>query len=98
MRRTVGLLALFVSCVTAAEPYVGSQWICLRPEALAADEKKVIAAQIRKQGFPCERPLSAERDPQHSKPNVPAWILKCENARYRVGLVPHRPARVERID
>ena len=89
MTRTLGRLTLLIGVLTAVTGY----WIGPRHTALAVNEEEVIAAQIRKQGFPCEKPLSAERDPQHSKPNVPAWILKCENARYRVGLVPHKPAR-----
>jgi len=60
--------------------------------------KEVIAAQIRSQGFLCENPVSAERDSEYSKPGEDAWILKCENAAYRVRLIPDMAAKVERID
>lgn len=54
--------------------------------------------RLRKQRYPCEKLLSAERDPEHSKPHQVAWLLKCSNAIYRVRLIPNRPAHVERID
>ncbi len=67
--------------------------------AEAADEtaKEAIAAQIRRQRFACDKPLSVERDRQSLKPYRPIWVLKCENATYRVDPIPHRAADVERI-
>lgn len=67
-------------------------------EALAAEEKEIIAAQVRKRGFACDKPASAERELQRSKPNETVWILKCGNASYRVRLVPKMAATVDRID
>ncbi|WP_290997311.1 hypothetical protein [Hyphomicrobium sp.] len=67
-------------------------------EAQAAEEAAVIAAQIRKQGFVCDRPLRAEAERERSKPNEAVWVLKCQNATYRVRLIPKRAADVERID
>ena len=60
--------------------------------------KEVLAVQVRKQGFSCASPLSAERDPARSKPDEAVWILKCEGASYRVHLVPDMAAAIERID
>jgi len=60
--------------------------------------KEVIAAQIRDQGFSCDEPLSTKRDSKYSKPGEDAWILKCENATYRVRLISDMAADVERID
>ncbi len=57
---------------------------------------EIIAAQIRDQGYPCAKALSAERDGERSDDAV--WILKCENAKYRVKLVPDMAAHVERLD
>ena len=55
-----------------------------------------IAAQIRTQGFRCDKALGAERV-SHA-PNAAVWILRCGNATYRVRLTPDMAAQVERID
>ena len=66
--------------------------------AQAAEEKppEIIAAQIRDQGYSCDKALSAERERPESDDAV--WILKCENATYRVRLIPDMAAKVERLD
>jgi hypothetical protein len=66
--------------------------------AQAAEEMpaEIIAAQIRDQGYSCDKALSAERDGERSDDAV--WILKCENATYRVRLVPDMAAHVERLE
>ena len=68
--------------------------------SLAAEEMsaEIIAVQIRDQGYPCDKPLSANRDEKLSTPNEAAWILKCENATYRVRLIPDMAAKVEKLD
>jgi len=58
--------------------------------------KDIIAVQIRKQGFPCEAPQSAERAPE-TQPDDAIWILTCKGVRYRVELVPKMAAKVERL-
>jgi len=73
----------------------------LIPVAAQTDEetpKEIIAAQIRMQGYSCDKPITAESEPQLSKPNEAVWILKCENAVYRVRLIPDLAASVERIE
>jgi hypothetical protein len=69
--------------------------------ARAADphevSKDIIAVQIRKQGFKCETPQSAERDPTSGNPDDQLWILKCEDASYRVHLIPDMGAEVEKL-
>ncbi len=69
-------------------------------EAAAPKEvsKDIIAVQIRKQGFACENPESATRDPEAAKPDEAAWILTCKGVTYKVTLVPNQAAKVERID
>jgi hypothetical protein len=67
-------------------------------EEIEETSKEIIAAQIRSQGFSCDHPLSAERDSADAKPGEAGWILKCENATYRVRLIPDMAADVERID
>jgi len=66
----------------------------------AADQMpaEIIAAQIRDQGFSCDKALSAERDRERSTPDEADWILKCENATYRVRLIPDQAADVKRLD
>ena len=55
----------------------------------------VLAAQIRLQGFVCDKSLGAVRDRKRSKPDHPVWVLKCSNATYRVSRVPDMAAKVE---
>jgi hypothetical protein len=44
----------------------------------------------------CGKALSTKRDGERSDDGV--WILNCENATYRVRLVPDTAAHVERLD
>ena len=69
-------------------------------EAQAQNESaaSIIAVQIRKQGFACDNPQSAERNEEASRPDLPVWKLNCGNAIYRVELVPNMAAKVERVD
>lgn len=50
--------------------------------------KDVIAAHLRLQGYTCDAPQKARRDARLSRPDEAVWIVTCENARYRVRLVP----------
>ena len=91
--------------LTAAKVMVGSALLTLAPHAVgpALSEElenpvEIIAAQIRRQGYTCDKPKSAKRDRTDSKPNAQVWILNCEAASYRVELVPDLAAKVERID
>jgi hypothetical protein len=59
---------------------------------------EIIAAQIRDQGYACNKALSTERDEKLSKPDEAVWILKCENGSYRVRLIPDMAAKVEKLD
>ena len=68
----------------------------VRAQEMAAAE--IIADQIRDQGYACHEALSAERDPADSRPDEAAWILECDNATYRVRLIPDMAADVERVD
>jgi hypothetical protein len=100
MTRIAGLLALFLGVATGVMPNVDRHGIGLRhfSEAQATDEKEIVAAQIRKQGFSCDKPVNAERELPHQKSHEAVWVLRCENASYRVRLIPRMPARVERLD
>jgi hypothetical protein len=71
-------------------------------EAVAAgaagdDPMTIIAAQLRDQGYACDRPQSAVQDTDASKPDEAVWIVQCENDKYRVRLDPDLAAKVERL-
>jgi hypothetical protein len=50
--------------------------------------KDIIAAHLRLEGYQCDTPKSAQRDARASRPDEQVWLIVCENARYRVRLVP----------
>lgn len=68
------------------------------PTAARAAEvpKEIIAVQIRKQGYPCPNPKSAERDGETPLDDA-RWILHCDGVSYKVKLVPNMAATVERL-
>lgn len=74
-----GVLALDGAFVQAAEETV----------------QDMLAAQIRTQGFACEKALGATRDAKRSRPDYAVWVLKCSNANYRVSRAPDLAAKVE---
>ena len=72
------------------------QTILFMSSAQAAETPQImLAAQIRTQGFACDKPLGATRDAKRSKPDHDVWILKCSNATYRVSRAPDMAAKVE---
>jgi hypothetical protein len=54
----------------------------------------IIATAVRDRGFPCDRPISAEREPSVSQADRAAWIIQCDAARYRVVFEGDTGARV----
>ena len=54
-----------------------------------------LAAQVRIQGFVCDKALGATRDKKRSKPDYAVWVLKCSNAVYRVSRAPDMLAKIE---
>ena len=74
-----GALALAGASVQAAEESV----------------QNMLAAQIRTQGFTCDKALGARRDAKRSRPDHAVWVLKCSNADYRVSRYPDMAAKVE---
>jgi hypothetical protein len=56
-----------------------------------------IAAQIRIQGFACDKPLQAVKDKRRSRADHDVWVLKCSNATYRFSRYPDRAAKVEAL-
>ncbi|WP_457797872.1 hypothetical protein [Methylocystis sp. S23] len=57
--------------------------------------KDIIAAHVRLQGYKCDAPKSATRDAAASRPGEAAWVIVCENARYKVRLIPHMADVIE---
>jgi hypothetical protein len=65
--------------------------------AQATDELVVntLAAQIRTQGFACDKAVGADQDMKRSRPDHDVWVLRCGNATYRVSRAPDMAAKVE---
>ncbi|SHG81323.1 hypothetical protein [Bradyrhizobium erythrophlei] len=57
--------------------------------------QSMLAAQIRMQGFTCDKPLGAVKDTKRSRPDHAVWVLKCSNATYRISRAPDMAAKVE---
>jgi hypothetical protein len=74
----------------------GELWLC-GAKAAGETPKDMLAAQIRSQGITCDRPLRATRDAKRSGPDHEVWILKCDNATYRVARYPDMAAKVEQL-
>ena len=70
------------------------------PRAVGAQggPTEIIAAKIRGQGYACDSPQSAERDATASTANEVVWMLRCQNASYRVTLIPIMAAKVEKVE
>ncbi|NGX97896.1 MAG: hypothetical protein G4V63_22605 [Candidatus Afipia apatlaquensis] len=70
---------------------------CLPAKAQTSNVEKprdMLAAQIRMQGYVCDKPLAATKDAKLSKPDRAVWILRCSNANYSVNRVPDMAAKV----
>jgi hypothetical protein len=63
--------------------------------AQAETVPNILAAQIRTQGYPCDQALGAKKDRRRSKPDHEVWILRCNNATFRVSRAPDLAAKVE---
>lgn len=65
--------------------------------AFAAPSEKapgIVAAQLRRQGVACTTPRGGVLDSENSTPHETVWILRCDEASYRVTLIPHLGARI----
>jgi len=58
----------------------------------------IVATQLRAQGYRCDDPHKAERDPNDSNPGSQAWVVVCDNAVYRVKLIPDQAAEVSLVE
>lgn len=91
-KKGILLLGAGVGAVLASFNLTG---FSLRAEA-AEMPKEIIAVQIRKQGYPCPNPKSADHDGETPLDDA-RWILHCDGVSYRVTLVPNMAAKVERL-
>jgi hypothetical protein len=95
---------LGLSMMTRKFPHliVAAAWVAALCSVAAAQQNsealQVVADQVRTQGYACANPQGVQRDPDLSRPDLPVWILTCENNRYRVELVPDMQARVTQLD
>lgn len=64
-------------------------------QVAAETQQSMLSAQIRIQGFTCDKALGAIRDKKRSRPDHDVWVLKCSNATYRVSRAPDMAAKVE---
>jgi hypothetical protein len=57
----------------------------------------MLAAQIRMQGFACDKSRGAVKDTKRSRPDHEVWVLRCSNATYRISRAPDMAAKVEPV-
>jgi hypothetical protein len=93
MSKFVNLAIAFAVAVSIS----GSSLMGSPAHAVEETTQGMLAAQIRMQGFACDKPLSAVKDAKRSKPDHGVWVLKCSSATYRISRVPDMAAKVERI-
>jgi outer membrane lipoprotein-sorting protein len=62
--------------------------------AHAQQPQDELAAQVRIQGFACDKAQGATRDKKRSRPDYAVWVLKCSNATYRVSRAPDMAAKI----
>ena len=87
MYKTQGSLFLAIVAILFSQQVQAQQAPVETPQA-------VLAAQIRIQGFSCDKALGARRDKRRSRPDYEVWVLKCGNANYRVSRYPDMAAKV----
>jgi hypothetical protein len=90
MHKPLGLILLAAAAVLFS-PSVRAQQAAVASET----PQSMLAAQIRMQGFTCDKPLGASRDTKRSRPDRGVWVLKCSNAKYRITRAPDMAAKVE---
>jgi len=91
-------LALFSVAALGGSLVLNAAGTSAADDAQSETPANIIAAQIRKQGFECDNAERAERDKDLSKPDLPVWIVTCEDATYRVRLIGNMADRVEKLN
>src|SRR5213595_164112 len=78
LKRLKGVLLFIASFGALAS---GERFVHL---ANAERSKDILAGRFRSQGFVANKPQQATRDAKLSKRDYDVWVLKCENATYRI--------------
>ena len=86
MRKAPGSLLLAVA-VLLGSPAWG------QPAAMETPQQ-MLSAQIRAQGFTCDKSIRARQDMKRSRPDRAVWVLECSNANYRITRAPDMAAKV----
>jgi hypothetical protein len=90
VNRSLIVQAIIVATLaSASEPLIRA--------AHAETTEEVLAVTVRSQGLVCNKPQQATRDTKLSKRDYDVWVLKCENATYRLGRYPDLPAKIEKL-
>jgi hypothetical protein len=84
---SLGALLAIVFSVMAQLPLAAA------PAAQPDRTSGIIAAQLRRQGITCTEPRDAKRDRNDSTAHIAVWTLHCDEATYRVKLIPRMRAR-----
>jgi hypothetical protein len=87
--RALRVCVVFVSAFSAPASSAGTQ---------EKDAATAIATKIRIEGYACRTPVAATRDKAHSRPGETAWVVDCDNATYRITLIPHRLSVIQILD
>ncbi|MDF0578811.1 hypothetical protein P0R28_04690 [Bradyrhizobium yuanmingense] len=94
-RNVSALIHLFAGVVLFAASLPHADRMMSPAQAAEEKPKEMLAAQIRTQGFVCDKAVRATRDAKRSRPDHAVWVLKCTNATYRVGRAPDMAAQVQ---
>jgi hypothetical protein len=72
----------------------------LVPAAMAQleDTKEILAVRVREQSDQCSTPLKAERDRARSRAHESVWVLRCDNASYRLRLRMDMAAEITKLN
>ncbi|MDE5446902.1 hypothetical protein GWG65_37330 [Bradyrhizobium sp. CSA207] len=87
--------SILLAAIVLFSPFARAQHA---PATLASEQpQEMLAAQIRTQGFACDKSLGAARDKKRFRPDYVVWVLKCSNATYRIARAPDMAAKIERV-
>jgi hypothetical protein len=95
MRPRLTISAALILTFALIQPRLGLP--ALGTPAAAQSTADLLAAQVRSQGYPCDRALHARRNKKLSRPDLSDWTLTCNNAVYRMRLDPDIAARITKI-
>ena len=79
---------------------LGVMYSAMLTPAVAAAKKvspEEVATHVRLKGLPCGKALKARRITSRYNPAATVWLLKCDNANYRITLIPGETASVMRM-